>query len=33
MSISESEISLVEVIPDGLGGYLERPASIALNSN
>jgi type IV pilus assembly protein PilP len=33
MSISESEISLVEVIPDGLGGYLERPASIALSSN
>jgi type IV pilus assembly protein PilP len=32
MSISESEISLVEVIPDGLGGYIERPASIALSN-
>lgn len=33
LSISESEISLVEIIPDGLGGYLERPASVALSSN
>lgn len=33
LSITESEISLVEVIPDGLGGYIERPASIALSSN
>jgi type IV pilus assembly protein PilP len=29
--ISASRISLVEIIPDGLGGYLERPASLALN--
>jgi type IV pilus assembly protein PilP len=31
MSISESEISLVEIVPDGLGGYLERPASVGLS--
>ena len=30
VSISESEIQLVEIISDGLGGYLERPAAIAL---
>jgi type IV pilus assembly protein PilP len=30
VSITESEIQLVEVISDGLGGYLERPAAIAL---
>jgi type IV pilus assembly protein PilP len=28
--ISESEISLVEIVPDGLGGYIERPAGLAL---
>jgi type IV pilus assembly protein PilP len=28
--ISGSKISLVEIIPDGLGGYIERPASLAL---
>ena len=30
-SISESEIELVEIIPDGLGGYIQRPASIGLS--
>jgi len=30
MSISESEIQLVEIIADGIGGYLERPAAVAL---
>lgn len=30
-SITESEIQLVEIIRDGLGGYYERPASIALS--
>ncbi len=30
VSISDSEIRLVEIISDGLGGYLERPAAIAL---
>ena len=29
-TITGGKISLVEVIPDGLGGYLERPASLAL---
>jgi len=29
--ISTSKISLVEIIPDGLGGYIERPASLALS--
>jgi type IV pilus assembly protein PilP len=28
--ITGSKISLVEIIPDGLGGYVERPASLAL---
>jgi type IV pilus assembly protein PilP len=28
--VSSSRISLVEIIPDGLGGYVERPASLAL---
>jgi type IV pilus assembly protein PilP len=30
-SISDSEIELVEIIPDGLGGYMQRPASIGLS--
>ena len=30
VSITESEIRLVEIISDGLGGYLERPAAIGL---
>jgi len=30
VSISSSKIELVEIIPDGLGGYLERPAAIEL---
>ena len=30
ISISDSEIQLVEIISDGLGGYLERPAAIGL---
>jgi type IV pilus assembly protein PilP len=29
--ISPAKIALVEIIPDGLGGYLERPAALALN--
>lgn len=28
--ISESSISLVEIVPDGIGGYIERDASIAI---
>src|SRR5688500_16480629 len=30
--ISPSKISVVEIVPDGLGGYIERPASLALNN-
>ena len=30
VSITDSEIQLVEIISDGLGGYLERPAAIGL---
>jgi len=28
--ISGTKISLIEIVPDGLGGYIERPASLAL---
>jgi type IV pilus assembly protein PilP len=31
-AISDSSIQLVEIISDGLGGYLERPASIGLSN-
>lgn len=29
--IAPSKISLIEIVPDGLGGYIERPAALALN--
>lgn len=29
-SISPSKIELTEIVPDGLGGYIERPAALAL---
>lgn len=29
--IEPSRITLIEIVPDGLGGYMERPASLALN--
>jgi type IV pilus assembly protein PilP len=29
--ITASKISLIEIVPDGLGGYIERPAALALN--
>ena len=31
-AISSSKIDVREIIPDGLGGYIERPAGIALNA-
>ena len=31
VAISDSEIQLVEIISDGIGGFLERPAKIALS--
>lgn len=30
-SITDSKISLVEIVPDGLGGYINRPAGLALS--
>ncbi len=33
IEISESAIYLVEIIPDGIGGYIERDASIAIGGN
>lgn len=30
-NISESEIQLVEIVPDGLGGFIERPAGVGLS--
>jgi type IV pilus assembly protein PilP len=32
IEISPSKISVVEIVADGLGGYIERPASLALNN-
>ena len=29
--VAASKIVLVEIVPDGLGGYMERPAALALN--
>lgn len=31
LSVDEAKISLVEIVPDGLGGYIERPAALALS--
>jgi type IV pilus assembly protein PilP len=30
-TITDAEIQLVEIISDGLGGYIERPASVGLS--
>jgi type IV pilus assembly protein PilP len=30
-AISTSKIDVREIVPDGLGGYIERPAALALN--
>ena len=32
-SISDSTVAVVEIVPDGLGGYVERPAAITLATN
>jgi type IV pilus assembly protein PilP len=29
--ITPSKISLIEIVPDSLGGYMERPAALGLN--
>jgi type IV pilus assembly protein PilP len=31
LSIGDARITLVEIVPDGLGGYIERPAALALS--
>lgn len=31
VSIAANRISIIEIVPDGLGGYIERPAALALN--
>jgi len=30
--VTPSKINVVEIVPDGMGGYMERPASLALNN-
>jgi type IV pilus assembly protein PilP len=30
-AITPSKINVLEIVPDGLGGYMERPAALALN--
>ena len=30
LSVTESRISLIEIVPDGLGGYIERPAALGM---
>ena len=30
-SITNTKIALIEIVPDGVGGYIERPAALALN--
>jgi len=30
MAVSEARITVIEIVPDGLGGYIERPAALAL---
>jgi type IV pilus assembly protein PilP len=32
VAISDSRINVLEIVPDGLGGYTERPASLALTN-
>ena len=30
VGIAPTKISIIEIVPDGLGGYIERPAALAL---
>jgi len=32
-AVTDSRVSVVEIVPDGLGGYMERPAAISLATN
>jgi type IV pilus assembly protein PilP len=31
VGIASTKISIIEIVPDGLGGYIERPAALALS--
>ena len=33
LTVTESKITVVEIVPDGMGGYIERPAAIPLATN
>ncbi|MCW9013822.1 MAG: pilus assembly protein PilP [Gammaproteobacteria bacterium] len=33
VAVSEKQIDIVEIIPDGIGGYIERNASLAIGSD
>lgn len=33
IAVSDAKINVTEIVPDGLGGYMERPAAIALSTN
>lgn len=33
VAVTDSKINVVEIVPDGLGGYMERPAALALANN
>ena len=30
-TVDEGKISLIEIVPDGMGGFIERPAALALS--
>jgi len=32
ITVTEKQIDIIEIIPDGLGGYIERTASLAIGS-
>ena len=31
LSVTSTKVSLIEIVPDGVGGYIERPAALALS--
>lgn len=33
VSVTENQIDFIEIVPDGLGGYIERNASLGINTN
>lgn len=33
VAIDDAEIRVVEIVPDGIGGYIERPATLGLGEN